>query len=131
MTNTDGQGGDVAGASGEGGGPSAPLGPVGDGARDGWARFGRGNRAARGNPHAAAAGRLRAAMLAAVTTDDVGAILVPLVAGGQGRGRGGRPGGSRPVRGQANPTPRSGARRRRDPSGRGDSGPQRQDHERT
>jgi len=43
-------------------------------------RFRPGNRAAKGNPHAAAVARLRSALLAAVTPDDVAEIVRALVA---------------------------------------------------
>lgn len=73
MTTGDGQGDDVWG-----GGDPSPSG--GDGGRDGRGRFATGNTASRGNPHAQAVGRLRAALLGAVTPDDLSEIVVALVA---------------------------------------------------
>jgi hypothetical protein len=48
--------------------------------RDAGGRFAAGNREGKGNPHARAVARLRAAMLDAVTDDDVSAIVKALVA---------------------------------------------------
>ena len=50
----------------------------GDG-RDGRGRFAPGNKCGRGNPLAKRVGRLRSAMIEAVTDDDMRAIIVKLV----------------------------------------------------
>lgn len=46
-------------------------------------RFGPGNRAARGNPHARRVARLRTALIRAVTPEDVEAVAVALLAKGK------------------------------------------------
>lgn len=54
--------------------------PIGDGARDpASGRFRLGNAGGPGNPHAAQVARLRAAMLAAVTPDDVADLVRTLL----------------------------------------------------
>jgi hypothetical protein len=63
-----------------------PLAPSGDGEprpevidRDPLGRFAPGNRAGRGNPHAARVSALRSALLDAVTPDDLRAVVAALV----------------------------------------------------
>ncbi len=53
--------------------------PNGDNGRDARGRFTAGNPGGPGNPHAAQVGRLRSALLDAVTEDDMRAIIASLV----------------------------------------------------
>ena len=61
-----------------------PPSPDGFNGRDEQGRFAAGNPGGRGNPHAAQVGRLRAALLAAVSEDDMTAIIAKLVAMAKG-----------------------------------------------
>jgi hypothetical protein len=62
-----------------------PLKPFGDGdtdgagGRDARGRFAAGNAGGPGNPHAAAVAKMRAAMLAAITDDDIREVVRMLV----------------------------------------------------
>ncbi len=53
--------------------------PNGANGRDDRGRFSVGNPGGRGNPHAAQVGRLRAALLEAVTPEDIAAIIARLI----------------------------------------------------
>jgi len=53
--------------------------PNGDNGRDSLGRFAVGNSGGPGNPHAAQVGRLRSALLDAVTSDDMRAVALALV----------------------------------------------------
>ncbi len=63
----------------------APIAPVVDGedaaprGRDGHGRFAKGNRISRGNPLARRVARLRAALVRAVTPEDIAAVVAALV----------------------------------------------------
>ena len=55
-----------------------------DPGRDGLGRFTRGNPGGPGNPHAPRVAQLRAALLEAVTADDVRAVLLALISEAKG-----------------------------------------------
>ena len=61
--------------------PPSPTGPNGtSGGRNPDGRFAPGNRAGRGNPHARRVARLRAALMRAVTPQDLAAVALALLA---------------------------------------------------
>ena len=68
----------IAGDQAKAGGTSLPS-PTDDNGRDGRGRFATGNRCALGNPHARRVAELRAALLSAVTPEDIEAIARVLV----------------------------------------------------